>query len=152
MSVKFYRRVLSSAGTRRICHEAYLSGTAAAEGWPAASAIRYAAARRLGGGNIRTRSQALVDDALLLDFLRRLAARALRQGWTSPPCAGCSSPILTPTTLPAELVNRGGCYSHGMKALRWISSATRPCGIIYKAAGHDVPTWSSACGFISCAL
>ena len=45
-------------------------GTAAAEGWPAAfcNCDGCRAARRLGGRNIRTRSQALVDDALLLDF------------------------------------------------------------------------------------
>ena len=44
-------------------------GTAAAEGWPAAfcNCDGCRAARRLGGRNIRTRSQALVDDALLLD-------------------------------------------------------------------------------------
>ena len=45
-------------------------GTAAAEGWPAAfcNCDGCRAARRLGGRNIRTRSQALVDDALLLDL------------------------------------------------------------------------------------
>ena len=44
-------------------------GTAAAEGWPAAfcNCDGCRAARRLGGRNIRTRSQALVDDALLLE-------------------------------------------------------------------------------------
>ena len=75
-------------------------GTAAAEGWPAAfcNCDGCRAARRLGGRNIRTRSQALVDDALLLDFPCDAWLHALRQGWTSPPCAGCSSPILTPTT------------------------------------------------------
>ena len=45
-------------------------GTAAAEGWPAlfcdCEACRKAAA--LGGKNIRTRSQALVDDKILIDF------------------------------------------------------------------------------------
>lgn len=45
-------------------------GTGAAEGWPALfcncdSCIR---ARKLGGKNIRTRSQALIDDRLLLDI------------------------------------------------------------------------------------
>ena len=73
-------------------------GTAAAEGWPAAfcNCDGCRAARRLGGRNIRTRSQALVDDALLLDFPCDAWLHALRQGLDF--CAGCSSPILTPTT------------------------------------------------------
>lgn len=45
-------------------------GTAAAEGWPAlfchCEACQKAAAR--GGKNIRTRSQALIDDTILIDF------------------------------------------------------------------------------------
>ena len=45
-------------------------GTAAAEGWPAlfcgCDACRRA--REAGGRNIRTRSQALIDDKLLIDF------------------------------------------------------------------------------------
>lgn len=57
-------------------------GTAAAEGWPAAfcNCDGCRAARRLGGRNIRTRSQALVDDALLLDFPCDAWLHALRQG------------------------------------------------------------------------
>lgn len=45
-------------------------GTAAAEGMPAlfCTCPNCQAARRLGGRNIRTRSQALVDDTLLIDF------------------------------------------------------------------------------------
>lgn len=45
-------------------------GTAAAEGWPAlfCRCESCEKARKLGGKNIRTRSQALVDDGLLLDF------------------------------------------------------------------------------------
>ena len=45
-------------------------GTAASEGWPALFCRCDACqqARQLAGKNIRTRSQALVDDALLLDF------------------------------------------------------------------------------------
>ena len=46
-------------------------GTAAAEGFPAIFCnCEYCnEARRLGGKNIRTRSQALVNDDLLIDFL-----------------------------------------------------------------------------------
>ncbi|GHV13050.1 hypothetical protein FACS1894219_07190 [Clostridia bacterium] len=45
-------------------------GTAAAEGWPApfCSCDHCERARLAGGRNIRTRSQALIDDSLLIDF------------------------------------------------------------------------------------
>lgn len=45
-------------------------GTAAAEGWPAlfCECTSCQKARRLGGKNIRTRSQAVIDDTLLVDF------------------------------------------------------------------------------------
>ena len=45
-------------------------GTAAAEGFPAVFCrCKYCLeARRLGGKNIRTRSQSLVNDDLLIDF------------------------------------------------------------------------------------
>ncbi len=45
-------------------------GTAAAEGWPAVYCKCDACekARSLGGKNIRTRSQALIDDKLLIDY------------------------------------------------------------------------------------
>ena len=57
-------------------------GTAAAEGWPAAfcNCDGCRAARRLGGRNIRTRPQALVADALLLDFPCDPSLHALRHG------------------------------------------------------------------------
>ena len=45
-------------------------GTAAAEGWPAifCSCEACEKARKAGGRNIRTRSQAMIDDKLLIDF------------------------------------------------------------------------------------
>ena len=45
-------------------------GTAAAEGWPAlfCNCKSCQTARAIGGPNIRTRSQALVNDSLLIDF------------------------------------------------------------------------------------
>lgn len=45
-------------------------GTAAAEGWPAlfCNCPSCVSARKLGGKNIRTRSQALVNEDLLIDF------------------------------------------------------------------------------------
>lgn len=55
-------------------------GTAASEGWPAlfcrCEACRRA--RELGGRNIRTRSQALLDDTILLDFPADTYLHALR--------------------------------------------------------------------------
>lgn len=45
-------------------------GTAAAEGWPGIFCLcdQCRRARELGGKNIRTRSQAIIDDRLLIDF------------------------------------------------------------------------------------
>ncbi|TCZ76301.1 hypothetical protein E0485_13940 [Paenibacillus albiflavus] len=45
-------------------------GTAAAEGWPAlfCQCEACAKAKQLGGKNVRTRSQCIVDDTLLIDF------------------------------------------------------------------------------------
>ena len=57
-------------------------GTAAAEGWPAVfcgcAACRRA--RELGGQNLRTRSQALVDGRLLIDLPPDTYLHALRGG------------------------------------------------------------------------
>lgn len=57
-------------------------GTAAAEGWPGlfCSCPTCEEARRLGGKNIRTRSQALVDDDLLIDFPADTYLHVLRGG------------------------------------------------------------------------
>lgn len=56
-------------------------GSAASEGWPAlfchCDACRKA--RELGGKNIRTRSQAIVDDCLLLDFPPDAYSHMLRE-------------------------------------------------------------------------
>jgi phosphoribosyl 1,2-cyclic phosphate phosphodiesterase len=50
--------------------ELLLLGTAAAEGWPAPFCLCPACetARKLGGPNVRTRSGALIDDELKIDF------------------------------------------------------------------------------------
>lgn len=57
-------------------------GTSASEGWPAlfcnCSACRLA--RKLGGKNIRTRCQALIDETLLLDFPPDTNYHALQYG------------------------------------------------------------------------
>lgn len=57
-------------------------GTAAAEGWPALFCKCEACerARKLGGKNIRTRSQSIIDDTLLLDFPADTYMHALQFG------------------------------------------------------------------------
>ncbi len=57
-------------------------GTAAAEGFPAVFCnCEYCnEARRLGGKNIRTRSQAIINDDLLIDFPADTYAHFLREG------------------------------------------------------------------------
>ena len=57
-------------------------GTAAAEGFPAIFCnCEYCnEARRLGGKNIRTRSQALIDDELLIDFPADTYSHFLKHG------------------------------------------------------------------------
>lgn len=57
-------------------------GTAASEGWPAPFCRCPACekARRLGGRNIRTRSQALIDEGLLIDFPADTYDHVLRYG------------------------------------------------------------------------
>jgi phosphoribosyl 1,2-cyclic phosphate phosphodiesterase len=94
-------------------------GTAAAEGFPAlfcrCAYCREAA--RLGGKNIRTRSQALVDDELLIDFPADTYAHFLRNG-----IEGDSIRYLLIThahsdhLYPADLTIRGGAYAHDMRA------------------------------------
>jgi len=57
-------------------------GTAAAEGWPALFCKCKACenARKLGGKNIRTRSQSIVDDKLLIDMPADTYFHALKYG------------------------------------------------------------------------
>ena len=66
-------------------------GTAAAEGWPAlfcrCKACKEAA--RLGGKNLRTRSQAIIDDCLLVDFPPDTYLHMLRDGLTCRSSAMC---------------------------------------------------------------
>jgi phosphoribosyl 1,2-cyclic phosphate phosphodiesterase len=62
--------------------EMILLGTAAAEGWPAPFCVceHCAAARIRGGPNIRTRSGALIDDELKIDFGPDTVAQMQRTG------------------------------------------------------------------------
>ena len=62
-------------------HIKYL-GTGAAEGWPGLFCMCDSCkqAKALGGKNIRTRSQALIDDELLVDFPPDTYLHMLRDG------------------------------------------------------------------------
>lgn len=94
-------------------------GTAAAEGFPALFCnCKYCEeARRLGGKNIRTRSQSLVNDDLLIDFPADTYHHFLTHG-----IEGDRIKYLIIThahsdhLYPTDLYNRHGCYAHNMRA------------------------------------
>lgn len=117
-------------------------GTAAAEGWPCVWCNCEACqeARRRGGRNIRTRSQALVDDELLLDFPCDTYLHALREHLDLSAVRWLLvTHSHTDHLYPAELVNRGGGYSHDMKSPTldiYCNEAVRD--YIYTAAGHEL--------------
>lgn len=91
-------------------------GTAAAEGIPAlfCRCDTCLEARRRGGKNIRTRSQALVDDRLLMDFPADTYAHCLTYGFD---LSGISHCLITHShsdhLYPADFeMRRPGFYSH----------------------------------------
>ena len=92
-------------------------GTGAAEGWPSAFCRCPACqkARALGGRNLRTRSQALIDDTLLVDFPADTVCHELYQGL---PLQDITSLIITHSHddhfYPQELINRADPFSHGL--------------------------------------
>ena len=92
-------------------------GTAAAEGWPALFCRCDAcnAARRLGGKNIRTRHQALVNDDLLLDLGPDTYHHVLTHGLDLSKVANV---LITHSHIdhfyPSELAMHGDCYSYDM--------------------------------------
>ena len=94
-------------------------GTAAAEGFPAVfcNCAYCAEARRLGGKNIRTRSQALVGDDLLIDLPADTYHHFLTHG-----IEGDRIPYLLLThahsdhLYPKELLMRSGAFAHAMRA------------------------------------
>lgn len=92
-------------------------GTAAAEGFPAVFCnCEYCnAARRKGGKNIRTRSQAIIDDDLLIDFPSDTYAHALYNGLN----LGKIKHLLVTHShmdhfVPQEFELRGICFAHDM--------------------------------------
>ncbi len=92
-------------------------GTGAAEGWPAAfcNCEGCKEASRLGGKNIRTRSQALINDDLLLDLPPDTYLHKLQQGLD---LSRVRFLFVTHWHMdhfyPQELTIRGAYYSHQM--------------------------------------
>lgn len=94
-------------------------GTAAAEGWPALFCRCEACerARVLGGKNIRTRSQAIIDDRLLIDFCSDTYMHVLEQ---HVPLENIRHVLITHShndhLYVSDLINAGEPYAHGMEA------------------------------------
>lgn len=94
-------------------------GTAAAEGFPAVfcNCPFCRKGRELGGKNLRTRSQALIDEQLLLDLPADTYSHFL-----SNRIAGDRIKYLFVThshsdhLYPSELIMRGGAFSHDMRS------------------------------------
>ena len=93
-------------------------GTAAAEGFPAlfCNCEYCREARKLGGKNIRTRSQSLINDDLLIDFPADTYHHFLTHG-----IEGDKIKYLIVThshsdhLYPNDLTKRYGCYAHDMR-------------------------------------
>ena len=92
-------------------------GTAAAEGFPAlfCNCEYCREARRLGGKNIRTRSQSLINEDLLIDFPGDTYHHFLTNGIEGDKIKYL---IITHShsdhLYPRDLFNRHGCYAHNM--------------------------------------
>lgn len=117
-------------------------GTAAAEGWPGAFCTCPACreARRLGGKDIRSRSQALINEELLVDLPCDTYYHALRAG-TDLSAARYLLVTHSHTDhfYPVALTLRGGCYAHGLKSSTldiYCNQAVED--YFYKAAIHEL--------------
>lgn len=92
-------------------------GTAAAEGWPAlfCHCDSCGRARRLGGKNIRTRSQAVIDNRLLIDFGADTYMHVLNYGL---PLEDIHHVLITHAhndhLYVSDLINIGEPYAHGV--------------------------------------
>ena len=91
-------------------------GTAAAEGWPAlfCSCPVCEHARRAGGRNLRTRTQALLDNSLLIDFPPDTYCHALRYGLN---LGDIHTLLITHSHMdhwfPTDLIHRHEHFGHG---------------------------------------
>lgn len=117
-------------------------GTAAAEGWPAPFCTCEACreARRLGGRNIRTRSQAMVNGDLLLDLCPDTYTHTLQAGRDF---SGVKYLLVTHSHTdhfyPVELTLRGSCYGHNMESPTldiYCNQSVKD--YFYKAAAHEL--------------
>lgn len=93
-------------------------GTAASEGWPAlfCHCVACEAARLRGGRDIRTRSQAVVDGELLIDFPADSYWHSIQHGVD---LSAVRWLLITHAHhdhfYPADLLTRGNPYSYGMR-------------------------------------
>ncbi len=127
-------------------------GTAAAEGWSAVFCTCDACkkARALGGKNIRTRSQAVIDNAILLDFPPDTYLHVLRD---NIPLEAIGSLFVTHSHqdhfYPTELLMRGEPYGHNPGAKVLTVYGNDKVEAAYKAALglNDSPTLISQIQF-----
>ena len=95
-------------------------GTAAAEGWPAlfCSCPICTHAREAGGRNLRTRTQAVLDDEILLDFPPDTYCHALRHGMN---LAQIHTLLVTHSHMdhwfPTDLIHRHEHFGHGAEGV-----------------------------------
>jgi phosphoribosyl 1,2-cyclic phosphate phosphodiesterase len=112
-------------------------GTAAAEGWPALFCQCEACvkAKQLGGKNIRTRSQCIIDDTLLVDFPPDTYMHVLNNQIDLP---SIEHLIVTHTHqdhfYPLDLILRGYPYAHLVKNNKLHIYGTDHVGEMYEAA------------------
>lgn len=95
-------------------------GTAAAEGWPAlfCSCPICEQARREGGRNLRTRTQALLDDSLLIDFPPDTYCHVLQYGLN---LGHIHTLLVTHSHMdhwfPTDLIHRHEHFGHGVTGM-----------------------------------
>lgn len=92
-------------------------GTAASEGWPAlfCNCEYCLKAKQRGGKNLRTRSQAIINEDLLIDFPEDTFSHMLSSGKDFSKVRWC---VVTHSHcdhfVPIDFCFRGGCYGHNM--------------------------------------
>lgn len=105
---------------RRIFMELQYLGTAAAEGWPAlfCSCEICKRARKVGGKELRTRTQALLDQTILIDFPPDTYAHALRDALQ---LGEIGHLLITHSHMdhffPTELIHRHEHFGHGARGM-----------------------------------
>ena len=95
-------------------------GTAAAEGWPGlfCSCPICSHARKNGGKNLRTRTQALLDDSLLIDFPPDTYSHALQYGLN---LGSVRTLLVTHSHMdhwfPTDIIHRHEHFGHGAEGV-----------------------------------